>query len=254
LIHWPAPSCDAAVPSSSCRSLLSSGSPHFQSAFSLLKTGGFSDPNAPPSQAKDQCRVAEVNHAARPVRPADVGVVIITMPASAVTLPAALALLGHRVNAGRLRRSRPVRAVSDVSPFLEPDRVRGDARPLVGHSFGVLLACALAAELETSGRQAARLVTLAGASPQAWHAELDADRSTHPDADREDFVARRTARISPWRRPGGGREPRRVLGGRPARVWPSRSAWPGRSPVRPRCAARSPRSGPPTTGCWSPGP
>jgi surfactin synthase thioesterase subunit len=71
----------------------------------------------------------------------------------------------------------------------------GTAPVLVGHSFGGLLAFAVAAELETRGRQVARLVTLASASPEAWHAELDADRSSHPDADREDFVARRTARI-----------------------------------------------------------
>jgi surfactin synthase thioesterase subunit len=71
----------------------------------------------------------------------------------------------------------------------------GSAPILVGHSFGGLLAFAAAAAIEARGRAVARLITLASASPAAWHDELDADRRDHPDADRADFVARRTARI-----------------------------------------------------------
>jgi len=48
---------------------------------------------------------------------AGIGVVLIAMVASLTTLPALLAVLGPRVNAGRIRRSRPVRAASEESPF-----------------------------------------------------------------------------------------------------------------------------------------
>lgn len=48
---------------------------------------------------------------------AGIGVVLIAMIASLTTLPALLAVLGPRVNAGRIRRSRPVRPASAESPF-----------------------------------------------------------------------------------------------------------------------------------------
>ncbi|HEX2903658.1 MAG TPA: MMPL family transporter [Jatrophihabitans sp.] len=48
---------------------------------------------------------------------AGIGVVLIAMLASLTTLPALLAVLGPRVNAGRVRRNRPVRAASEESRF-----------------------------------------------------------------------------------------------------------------------------------------
>jgi RND superfamily putative drug exporter len=48
---------------------------------------------------------------------AGIGVVVIAMVASLTTLPALLAVLGPRVNAGRIRRGRELRAASEESPF-----------------------------------------------------------------------------------------------------------------------------------------
>ncbi len=48
---------------------------------------------------------------------AGIGVVLIAMATSLITLPALLGALGHRVNAGRIRRGRPVRAASEESSF-----------------------------------------------------------------------------------------------------------------------------------------
>ncbi len=48
---------------------------------------------------------------------AGIGVVLIAMVASLTTLPALLAVLGHRVNAGRIRRSREITAASEESRF-----------------------------------------------------------------------------------------------------------------------------------------
>lgn len=58
---------------------------------------------------------------------------------------------------------------------------------LVGHSFGGLLAYAVAAGLEARGVSVARLVTLASSSPRAWITELAADRSAHPADGRAEF-------------------------------------------------------------------
>jgi len=48
---------------------------------------------------------------------AGMGVVVVALVASLTTLPALLAVLGPRVNAGRVRRSRPVRSASAESRF-----------------------------------------------------------------------------------------------------------------------------------------
>jgi RND superfamily putative drug exporter len=48
---------------------------------------------------------------------AGIGVVVIALLGALITLPAILAVLGPRVNSGRLRRSRPVRAASASSTF-----------------------------------------------------------------------------------------------------------------------------------------
>jgi RND superfamily putative drug exporter len=48
---------------------------------------------------------------------AGIGVVIVAMLSAMITLPALLATLGTRVNAGRIRRSRPLRPASEESAF-----------------------------------------------------------------------------------------------------------------------------------------
>jgi putative drug exporter of the RND superfamily len=62
---------------------------------------------------------------------AGIGVVVIALLGAVVTLPAILALLGPRVNAGRLRRSRPVRAASGNSVFWQGVARRVMRRPIL---------------------------------------------------------------------------------------------------------------------------
>ncbi len=62
---------------------------------------------------------------------AGIGVVIIAMITSLVTLPALLAVLGHRVNAGRIWRGRPLRPASEESPFWRRTAVTVMRRPLL---------------------------------------------------------------------------------------------------------------------------
>src|SRR6476646_10843672 len=62
---------------------------------------------------------------------AGIGVVIIAMITSLLTLPALLAVLGHRVNAGRIWRGRPLRPASEESPFWRRTAVTVMRRPLL---------------------------------------------------------------------------------------------------------------------------
>lgn len=66
---------------------------------------------------------------------------------------------------------------------------------LVGHSFGGLLAYAVAAELQAREAPVARLLAVTSTSPPAWAAELAADRDRHPGTDRAEFATRRSARV-----------------------------------------------------------
>ena len=83
-----------------------------------------------------------------------------------------------------------VAAIADAAAGLG-----GPPPVLVGHSFGGLLAYAVASRLQDRGRPVARLVALASSSPPAWMAELAADRAAHPAGGRAGFAARRSARI-----------------------------------------------------------
>lgn len=62
---------------------------------------------------------------------AGIGVVVIALLGSVVTLPAILALLGPKVNAGRLRRSRQVRTASGNSVFWQGLAQRVMRRPIL---------------------------------------------------------------------------------------------------------------------------
>ncbi|MEP6852073.1 MAG: MMPL family transporter [bacterium] len=72
---------------------------------------------------------------------AGIGVVVVAMLAAIVTLPALLATLGPKVNAGRVRRRRPVAPASAESPFWRRTAELVLRRPLVAAVpvIGVLL-------------------------------------------------------------------------------------------------------------------
>lgn len=108
-------------------------------------------------------------------------------------------LAGVRLGALRmpgrgLRRDEP--APTDLEQVIGPiaDAVvglGGTAPLLVGHSFGGLLAFAVAQELDRRGRPPARLVAVTSTAPHAWEDYL----ASLGASDREDYVERRVARL-----------------------------------------------------------
>ena len=69
---------------------------------------------------------------------AGVGVVLVAMLASVVTLPAVLVWLGPRVDAGRLRRSRPLRSSSELNQFWHGIATAVTRRPVLAAAPVVL--------------------------------------------------------------------------------------------------------------------
>lgn len=79
--------------------------------------------------------------------------------------------------------------VAHVAASLEP--IGGPAPVLVGHSFGGLLAFAVAQELDRRLTPPARLIAVASVAPHAWAGQLARSGA----ADREDYASRRTDQL-----------------------------------------------------------
>jgi len=108
-------------------------------------------------------------------------------------------LAGTRLGALRmpgrgLRRSEP--APARMEPVIDEiatsiATMTGPAPVLVGHSFGGLLAFAVAQELDRRGTPPARLVAVASTAPHAWEDRL----AEIGGVDEDDYVERRTRQL-----------------------------------------------------------